>query len=127
MKKPILALAFVSACLAQQAPLNSGGAISGTVTGSDGTAIPGAFVSLLVLPPYASARLSQTQRATVSDASGAPLNLVLSSAYVSLSDSSGNAVQSGTTIPFAANAGVPSTFTFNVTGPIQPAVQEVRQ
>ena len=71
MKKLILTLAFLPACLAQQAPLGFGGSISGTVTGSDGTIVPGAHVVVYAVPPYPSGRNIQTQWAALSDANGA--------------------------------------------------------
>ena len=71
MKRLTFVLACLPACLAQQAQLNLGGSISGTVTGSDGTVITSAYMSLDAIPPYSSSRSVQTEWAALSDANGA--------------------------------------------------------
>lgn len=71
MKKFAFALMWLHVCLAQQSQLNFGGSVSGTLTGDDGTIISGAYVTLLLVPPYPSGRLDNTEWAVVSDANGA--------------------------------------------------------
>ena len=71
MRPLTLAIACLPACVAQQAQLSLTGSIPGTVSGSDGTIIAGAYVTMVAVPPYSSGRISQTQWAALSDGNGA--------------------------------------------------------
>jgi hypothetical protein len=71
MRRLILAIAFLPACVAQQVQLSLTGSIPGTVSGSDGTVIAGAYVTIVAVPPYSSSRISPTQWAALSDGNGA--------------------------------------------------------
>jgi len=70
MKRLIVSLACLPACIAQQTQLNFTGSISGTVVGSDGTVLSGVYVTLAASPLYPSRNL-QTLWAAFSDSSGA--------------------------------------------------------
>lgn len=70
MKKLSLALIWILPCMAQQTRLNFSGAITGTLTGEDGTAIVGGLVSLQLQPPYAKSRLLKTEWTATSGAGG---------------------------------------------------------
>ena len=71
MKRLTFVLACLPACLEQQTQLNIVDSVSGTVAGSDGTTIVGAYVTLAAVPAYPSSRNLQTQWAALSDANGA--------------------------------------------------------
>lgn len=66
-----------------------------------------------------------TQTYSMPVPAGVPLNLWLQSRWVTLTDSSGNALSSsGARLPFVAAAGTPALFTVNVTGPLAQTSQE---
>lgn len=69
MRKLSVALIFMMPCLAQQTRLNFSGVITGTLSGDDGTAIVGAYVSLALAPPHPK-RLRRTDWTVVTGAGG---------------------------------------------------------
>jgi hypothetical protein len=70
MRILLLLLISVFSCVAQQMPLDFGGAIAGTLAGDDESAVVGGSVSLHLLPPHAIGRLLQTEWTAVSGVGG---------------------------------------------------------